>query len=168
MSDSRCGSTHPTWHRLSAAVTAVLALVCVVPLSNIASATTSATTSTYLLYVGHGVGVAATANPNTGCSEVSLTTDFIHWRNITPPLKVPKTMPKGTCLCVWKNLDHATRWRHGEQRWRGDDQLRQLSRWVASAVRHWLQRQLRTPADPGRGNDVVDPFVQSSKLVPVH
>jgi hypothetical protein len=79
----------------------VLALVCVVPLSNIASATTSATTSTYLLYVGHGVGVAATANPNTGCSEVSLTTDFIHWRNITPPLKVPKTMPKGTCLCVW-------------------------------------------------------------------
>jgi hypothetical protein len=101
MSDSRWRSTHITWHRLVAAVTAVLALVCVVSLSNVASATTSVTTNTYLLYVGHGVGVTATANPTTGCSEVFLTTDFIHWRNITPPLKVPTTMPKGSCLYVW-------------------------------------------------------------------
>jgi hypothetical protein len=88
-----------------AAVLAALTLVSVVSRSNVASATTSVTTSTYLLYVGHGVGVAATANSNTGCSEVFLTIDFIHWRNITPPLKVPKTMLKGTCLYVWTDAN---------------------------------------------------------------
>lgn len=91
--------------RLIAVVVAALTLLGVVPLSKVVSATTSATTSTYLLYVGHGVGVAATANLTTGCSEVFLTTDFIHWRDITPPLEVPKSVPKGTCLYVWTDAN---------------------------------------------------------------
>jgi len=85
-----------------AAVITVLALFSVIALSN-ASASTKVTTSTYLLYVGHDVGVAATTNPNTGCGEVFLTTDFIHWRNITPPLKIPKSVAKGQCLYVWSD-----------------------------------------------------------------
>jgi len=85
-----------------AAVSTVLALFSVIALSN-ASASTKVTTSTYLLYVGHDVGVAATTNPNTGCGEVFLTTDFIHWRNITPPLKIPKSVAKGQCLYVWSD-----------------------------------------------------------------
>jgi len=40
---------------------------------------------------------------NTGCGEVFLTTDFIHWRNITPPLKIPKSVAKGQCLYVWSD-----------------------------------------------------------------
>jgi hypothetical protein len=57
-------------------------------------------TSPYLLYVGHGIGVAATENPNTGCSEAFLTTDFVHWRNISPPLRNSTQIPKGQCLYV--------------------------------------------------------------------
>lgn len=87
--------------RFIAVIIAAFAVVCVLSFPNVVSATASVTTSTYLLYVGHDVGVAATTNPNTGCGEVFLTTDFIYWRNITPPVKVPKSVPKGTCLYVW-------------------------------------------------------------------
>jgi hypothetical protein len=101
MGVSQRRTSQRTGHRLITAVVTALTLISVASLSNVASATTSVTTSTYVLYVGHGIGVAATASPNTGCSEVFLTTDFIHWRNITPPLKVPTSVPKGTCLYVW-------------------------------------------------------------------
>src|ERR1035437_3880730 len=98
MSVSRRRTSQRMGRRLIAAAVAVLTLISVVSLSNVASATTSMTTSTYLLYVGHGVEVAATTNPKTGCSEVFISTDFIDWRNITPPLKVPTSVPKGECL----------------------------------------------------------------------
>jgi photosystem II stability/assembly factor-like uncharacterized protein len=68
-----------------------------------ASASTSTKTSTYLLYAGHGVGVVATENPQTGCSNAFLTTDFIHWRNITPSVKSPHAFPKGECPDVWSD-----------------------------------------------------------------
>lgn len=90
-----------TRHRLVAVAVAALTVLTAVSFSNAASATTPVKRSTYLLYVGHGIGVAATSNPSTDCSEVFFTTDFIHWRDITPPLKVSTSVPKGTCLFVW-------------------------------------------------------------------
>jgi hypothetical protein len=80
---------------------ATLMSICFIALSSPASAKTSATTSTYVLYVGHGVGVVATFNPSTGCSEVFSTNDFTHWRNISPPLKNEVELPKGQCPYVW-------------------------------------------------------------------
>jgi photosystem II stability/assembly factor-like uncharacterized protein len=75
---------------------------------NLTAATTSATTNTYLLYAGHGVGVVATYNLKTGCSEVLLSNDFVHWRNVTPPLKRATGEPKGQCLYVWTDASFAT------------------------------------------------------------
>jgi hypothetical protein len=77
----------------------------VVP-SNAAFATT--TTSTQVLYAGHGVGVVATYDLNTGCSEVFLSTDMITWRNITPPLKISAEIPRGQCEYVWSSADFVT------------------------------------------------------------
>ena len=76
--------------------------------ANLSSATASATANTYLLYVGHGVGVTATYNQNSGCSEVFLTNDFIHWRNVTPPLKRTTGIPKGQCLYAWTDASFTT------------------------------------------------------------
>jgi photosystem II stability/assembly factor-like uncharacterized protein len=67
----------------------------------VVAASSATKTSTYLLYAGHGVGVIATNNPSTGCSQVFLTTDFEHWSNITPPTSDRMSMPKGTCIYVW-------------------------------------------------------------------
>jgi len=89
------------WRPLIATTVAACTLAGVISFPNVVSASTSFPSSTYELYAGHGFGVAATSNPNTGCSEVFLTTDFSHWRNITPPLKVPSSVPKGQCLYVW-------------------------------------------------------------------
>ena len=71
---------------MAGVLVATLTLFGVVTFSHAASAKDSDTRSTYLLYVGHGVGVIATENLTTGCSEVFISTDFDHWRNITPPL----------------------------------------------------------------------------------
>jgi photosystem II stability/assembly factor-like uncharacterized protein len=71
--------------------------------ANIASAAT--TTNTQVLYAGHGVGIVATYDLNTGCSEVFLSTDMTTWRNITPPLKIPADIPKGQCEYVWSSAD---------------------------------------------------------------
>jgi hypothetical protein len=66
--------------------------------SNAASAVT---TSTNVLYAGHGVGIVATDDLNTGCSDVFLSSDMIKWRNIAPPLKNPADIQKGACAYVW-------------------------------------------------------------------
>ena len=76
---------------------ALALIVGVVAPTSWATATPSPT-STYLLYVGHGVGVAATYNPATGCGGVFLTNDFTHWRNITPPLARANSSP---CVFAW-------------------------------------------------------------------
>jgi len=94
---------------MAGVLVATLALFGVVTFSHAASAKDSDTRSTYLLYVGHGVGVIATENLTTGCSEVFITTDFDHWRNITPPLKNSESMPKGTCLYVWTDASFISR-----------------------------------------------------------
>lgn len=72
------------------------------PLSG-ASTAPSTTTSTNVLYAGHGVGIVATYDLNTGCSEVFLSTDLIKWRDVTPPLKSPANIPKGQCPYVWNS-----------------------------------------------------------------
>ena len=69
--------------------------------ANLSSATSPATNNTSLLYVGHGVGVVATYNQNTGCSEAFLSNDLVHWRNVTPPLKRTTGIAKGQCLYAW-------------------------------------------------------------------
>jgi hypothetical protein len=80
---------------------ASLALASFVPLSGPVGATTHFPSSTILLYAGLGVGVVATSNPNTGCSNVYITTNYVRWRDITPPLRQPADEPKGQCLYVW-------------------------------------------------------------------
>lgn len=77
------------------------------PVSSTSAAVSSAT-STYVLYAGHGVGVVATENPLTGCGGVFLSTDFTHWRNITPPVKSPGALPKGQCAYVWSDAYFAS------------------------------------------------------------
>ncbi len=69
------------------------------------STTTSAATvmSTQVLYTGHGVGVVATYDLNTGCSAVYISTDMNHWRNITPPLTKPTGTAKGLCTYFWSS-----------------------------------------------------------------
>lgn len=59
--------------------------------------------STQVLYAGHGVGVIATYDLNTGCSEVYISTNMIHWRNITPPLKKPAGIANGQCAYFWSS-----------------------------------------------------------------
>jgi hypothetical protein len=87
--------------RWIAAVLATFIISSFVPLESIAAPAAPAKTSTYLLYVGHGVGVAATNTPSTGCSQVYLTTDFNHWHSITPPTNDHQLMPNGECIYVW-------------------------------------------------------------------
>jgi hypothetical protein len=93
--------------RLFTVVMATLAVTLVLlgvgAIVNRGSAATSVTTSRYVLYVGHGVGVVATLNLATDCSSVYLTRDFVHWRNITPPLKGSSDALKGTCLYAWSD-----------------------------------------------------------------
>jgi len=72
-------------------------------LAGVGTASASVTTSTYLLYAGHGIEVVATENPSTGCSTVFLTTDSQHWRNVTPPVKNSVSTPKGQCDDVWSD-----------------------------------------------------------------
>ncbi len=67
----------------------------------LASSGASAATNTYLLFVGHGVGVVATMNESTDCGAVYLTTDFSHWRDVTPRLAQNAPSGSRTCLYVW-------------------------------------------------------------------
>ena len=83
----------------SAAVASlVIALASLVPTPPSTAAFTSAATSTYVLYVGRGVAVVATLNERTDCGEVFLTSDFVNWRNVTPPL-ASATAP--LCTFIW-------------------------------------------------------------------
>jgi len=75
---------------------------------NLSSATTLRTTNTYLLYAGNGAGVTATYNLNTGCSEVFLTNDFVHWQDVTPPIKRTLGIPKGQCLYEWTDASFSS------------------------------------------------------------
>jgi hypothetical protein len=53
------------------------------------------------LYVGHGVGIAATYPTFTrGCPRLYSTTDFRHWRNISPP-QPPSSVD--SCAYVWSS-----------------------------------------------------------------
>jgi hypothetical protein len=53
------------------------------------------------LYLGHGVGIVATdPNVEPRCSHLFLTTDFKHWRDISPP-QVPAS--DGPCPYVWQS-----------------------------------------------------------------
>ena len=81
----------------------VMAFACADLLANpsFAFASSSRTTSTYLLYAGNGVGVVATENPQSGCGGVFLTTDFVHWRSITPAVKNPAHWRTGLCAYAW-------------------------------------------------------------------
>lgn len=63
----------------------------------------SQTTSTYLLYAGHGVGVVATEDLTTGCSSVFLTNNFIQWRNVSPPVRNPPRWRRGQCAYAWSD-----------------------------------------------------------------
>ena len=67
------------------------------------AASSATTTSTYVLYVGHGVAVVATNDLNTGCSSVYLSTNTTTWRNVTPPLKGSAATSKGQCLYFWSS-----------------------------------------------------------------
>jgi photosystem II stability/assembly factor-like uncharacterized protein len=49
------------------------------------------------------VGVVATENPQSGCGGVFLTTDFVHWRSITPAVKNPAHWGKGLCAYAWSD-----------------------------------------------------------------
>lgn len=80
--------------KVNALATALIASIVGGGLASAASSTSGLATS--VLYVGHGVEVIATIAP-TGCSTVYLTTDFTHWRNVTPPLKTSS----GTCNYAW-------------------------------------------------------------------
>jgi hypothetical protein len=94
------------WQRRSSRVIAIVGSVLVaigLTVSSNAAATSATTTSTIVLFGGHGVGIVATYDLNTGCSEVFLSTDMIKWRNITPPLKNPAGIPKGQCPYVWNS-----------------------------------------------------------------
>lgn len=51
------------------------------------------------LFVGHGVGVVATDPFGPGCPRLFATTDFMHWRDISPPQ--PRTPVP--CPCVWQS-----------------------------------------------------------------
>lgn len=88
--------------RFIATVGAVLVAIGPTVSSNAAAASVT-TTSTSVLYAGHGVGIVSTYDLNTGCSEVFLSTDMTRWRNITPPLKNPAGIPKGQCPYVWNS-----------------------------------------------------------------
>lgn len=80
--------------------------------SSVAPATSSTTTSTlpaspnssvHPLFLAPGVGVVAD-DPNTGCSRVYWTTDFVHWQNISPPNPVITGLPAGApaqCTYIW-------------------------------------------------------------------
>jgi hypothetical protein len=94
-------STRKEWRRWIAVVVAAVIVTSFYVLPSIDATAAPAKTSTYLLYVGHGVGVAATNTPSTGCGQVYLTTDFSQWRNITPPTNDQESMPKGECIFVW-------------------------------------------------------------------
>jgi Protein of unknown function (DUF4232) len=53
------------------------------------------------LYLGNGLGVVAEAAASSGgCSELLATTDFSHWRNISPP---QESGTDGSCPDVWQS-----------------------------------------------------------------
>jgi photosystem II stability/assembly factor-like uncharacterized protein len=47
--------------------------------------------------------VVATENPQSGCGGVFLTTDFVHWRSVTPPVKNPTHWRTGLCAYAWSD-----------------------------------------------------------------
>ncbi len=72
------------------------------------AASTVTRTSTSVLYAGHGVGVIATYDPTTGCSEVYTSTNLSAWRNITPLLTTPTGVANGQCLYMWTSAYFAS------------------------------------------------------------
>jgi hypothetical protein len=53
------------------------------------------------LYLGHGVGIVTETSPSSGgCSELLATTDFTHWRDISPP---QQSGADGPCPDVWQS-----------------------------------------------------------------
>lgn len=64
---------------------------------------TSPNSSVHPLFLAPGVGVVAD-DPNSGCSTVYWTADFVHWRNISPPNPALTGLPAGTpvqCTYIW-------------------------------------------------------------------
>jgi photosystem II stability/assembly factor-like uncharacterized protein len=58
-------------------------------------------TSIAPLYLGHGVGIVATYPTFTpGCPRLYSTTDFTHWRNISPPQPASSV---GRCAYLWSS-----------------------------------------------------------------
>jgi hypothetical protein len=53
------------------------------------------------LYLGNGLGIVAEAGASSGgCSELLATTDFTHWRNISPP---QQSGTDGSCPDIWQS-----------------------------------------------------------------
>jgi photosystem II stability/assembly factor-like uncharacterized protein len=50
-----------------------------------------------VLYAGHGIEVVSSINNWSDCSRVYISSDLIHWRNITPPV----SSSPGECLYAW-------------------------------------------------------------------
>ena len=88
---------------LGASLAISLTMGAAAPLADAAQQLASSRSPTYLLYVGHGVGVADTAGASVPCGEVIITTDFQHWRVITPPLPPAVPGSAGTCLYTWSD-----------------------------------------------------------------
>ena len=54
------------------------------------------------LYLGHGLGIVAEdAAGSGGCSQLLATTDFTHWRNISPP---QQSGTGGPCPDIWQSV----------------------------------------------------------------
>ena len=87
----------------AAALSVTLALIATDQPTSGATTGSSKTTSTYLLYAGHGVAVVATEDVTTGCSSVFLTNNMIQWRNVSPPVRIPPHWRKGLCAYVWSD-----------------------------------------------------------------
>jgi photosystem II stability/assembly factor-like uncharacterized protein len=54
------------------------------------------------LYLGHGLGIVAEdAASSGGCSLLLATTDFTHWRNVSPP---QQSGSDGSCPDIWQSV----------------------------------------------------------------
>jgi Protein of unknown function (DUF4232) len=59
------------------------------------------TTVVKALFLGQGVGIVTETSPSSGgCSQLLATTDFTHWRNISPP---QQSGTDGSCPDIWQS-----------------------------------------------------------------
>jgi len=124
----------------------VVAALMVIPTS--AAAATTPSSSTEVLFVGHHLEVVAATDQRTGCSRVFLTSDYVHWRNVTP------STPSAPCRYSWISASFVTS-RRGWLLARDEASITTILEATTNAGRSWSRRVGGTTGS-NAGTQVID------------